>query len=57
MVIIQNTTSKQYWLLKKRRYIWADVQSADEGAVQWNAALALGLEGLQTDHPKALIDF
>jgi glycerophosphoryl diester phosphodiesterase len=37
--------------------IWADVQSPDEGPTQWNAALAIGLAGLQSDHPKALIDF
>ena len=37
--------------------IWADVQSKDEGADDWNTALSLGLSGLQTDHPKALIDF
>ena len=37
--------------------IWADIQSKDEGADDWNAALSLGLSGLQTDHPKELIDF
>lgn len=42
---------------EKQVPIWADIQSPDEGPVQWNAALAIGLAGLQTDHPKALIDF
>ena len=42
---------------EKKIPIWADIQSADERAVIWNKALALGLAGLQTDHPKALIDF
>ena len=37
--------------------IWADIQAKDEGADNWKAALKLGLNGLQTDHPKALIDF
>jgi glycerophosphoryl diester phosphodiesterase len=37
--------------------IWADVQSKEEGPDQWNAALKLGLAGMQSDHPKALIDF
>lgn len=37
--------------------IWADIQSKDEGPENWKVALALGLSGLQTDHPKALIDF
>ena len=42
---------------EKKVPIWADIQSADESATQWNAALALGLAGLQTDHPKTLIEF
>ncbi len=42
---------------EKQVPIWADIQSADEGPVQWNAALSIGLAGLQTDHPKELIDF
>jgi glycerophosphoryl diester phosphodiesterase len=37
--------------------IWADVQSKEEGPDQWNAALKLGLAGLQSDHPKELIQF
>lgn len=37
--------------------IWADIQSKDEGPENWKVALALGLSGLQTDHPKALIDY
>ena len=42
---------------EKKVPIWADIQSEDEGPAQWNVALALGLAGLQTDHPKALIEF
>lgn len=40
----------------KRVPIWADIQGKDEDK-HWQAALALGIDGLQTDHPKALIDF
>lgn len=36
--------------------IWADIQNKDE-VLHWAAALALGLNGLQTDHPKALIAY
>jgi len=36
--------------------VWADIQSPEE-AKHWEAALKLGLQGLQTDHPKELIDF
>ncbi len=37
--------------------IWADIQSNTEGVDNWTVALKLGLSGLQTDSPKALIDF
>ena len=37
--------------------IWADIQSVDENPILWDKALALALDGLQTDHPKALIHY
>ncbi len=37
--------------------IWADIQSNEEGPVQWDKAIKVGLRGLQTDHPKAIIDY
>ena len=36
---------------------WPDIQSAGEGADDWNKALDKGLRGLQTDHPAALVNF
>ncbi|MBV8390427.1 MAG: glycerophosphodiester phosphodiesterase family protein [Mucilaginibacter sp.] len=36
--------------------IWPDIQSKDEDK-NWDAAVALGLKGLQTDHPAALIKY
>ncbi|MEP7111367.1 MAG: glycerophosphodiester phosphodiesterase family protein [Ferruginibacter sp.] len=42
---------------EKKVPVWADIQSADEGIIRWDKALALGLGGLQTDHPKALTDY
>lgn len=42
---------------EKKVPVWADIQSPDEGPDQWNAVLTMGLAGLQSDHPKALIDF
>lgn len=35
---------------------WPDIQSADEN-LNWDKALELGFKGLQTDHPKALIEY
>ncbi|QEM07956.1 glycerophosphodiester phosphodiesterase family protein [Mucilaginibacter rubeus] len=37
--------------------VWPDIQSAGEGPADWNKALAVGLKGLQTDHPAALVKF
>jgi glycerophosphoryl diester phosphodiesterase len=35
---------------------WPDIQSPDEDR-NWDKALELGFKGLQTDHPKALIEY
>ncbi|SDP02647.1 glycerophosphoryl diester phosphodiesterase [Mucilaginibacter sp. OK268] len=37
--------------------VWPDIQSAGEGAADWDKALAIGLSGLQTDHPAALVKY
>ncbi len=37
--------------------IWLDVQSKDENATKWQAALTTGCDGLQTDHPESLVKF
>jgi len=42
---------------EKNKPIWADIQSVDENPTLWDKALNLSLQGLQTDHPKALIDY
>ena len=36
--------------------VWPDIQSRMEQN-DWEAAIALGLKGLQTDHPAALIKY
>ena len=37
--------------------VWADIQSASESSKQWKKAIKTGMKGLQTDHPKELIDY
>lgn len=37
--------------------IWPDIQSSSEGPEDWNKASLKGFNGLQTDHPLALIRF
>ena len=36
--------------------VWPDIQSKDEDK-EWPGAMAIGLKGLQTDHPAALIKY
>lgn len=36
--------------------VWPDIQGKDEN-LDWDKAIALGLKGLQTDHPAALIKY
>jgi len=42
---------------KSKIPIWADIQSKDESPKNWDLGIKLGLQGLQTDHPKALIAY
>lgn len=37
--------------------VFLDVQMADEDPVKWKAAMGKGVQGVQTDHPKALIEY
>lgn len=37
--------------------VFLDVQNKQEGASQWQAAINKGVQGLQTDHPAALIQY
>jgi glycerophosphoryl diester phosphodiesterase/acetyl esterase/lipase len=38
-------------------HVWLDVQSADENPTKWNEALQKGVQGVQTDHPEALVNY
>jgi acetyl esterase/lipase len=38
-------------------HVWLDVQRPDEGPATWKPVLDLGVQGLQTDHPDALIRY
>jgi len=44
-------------LRKKGVAVWVDVQSRTEGPQSWNEAMARGVQGLQTDHPEALVAY
>jgi glycerophosphoryl diester phosphodiesterase len=37
--------------------VFLDVQMADENPVKWKAAMDKGIQGVQTDHPEALIKY
>lgn len=45
-------------LFKRRNIaVWLDVQAKDEGPLSWQIALDTPVQGLQTDHPGALINY
>jgi glycerophosphoryl diester phosphodiesterase len=51
-------TPEMLALFKKRNIaVWLDVQAKDEGALSWQKALNTPVQGLQTDHPEALINY
>jgi glycerophosphoryl diester phosphodiesterase len=37
--------------------VWADMQAANEDEVYWKKGVELGLLGIQTDHPKELVQY
>lgn len=37
--------------------VWLDVESDTEGPVVWEKMLGQGIQGMQTDHPEALMDY
>lgn len=37
--------------------VWPDIQNPAEAPIQWDKALEAGVDGLQTDHPEALIAY
>ncbi|MBC9930134.1 glycerophosphodiester phosphodiesterase family protein [Chitinophaga qingshengii] len=37
--------------------VWLDAQSSSEGPATWNAVLNKGVQGMQSDHPEALISY
>jgi len=37
--------------------IWLDVQEKEEGPAQWDPALQLKVDGMQTDHPEILVKY
>ena len=37
--------------------VWLDVQGRDENPAKWNEAMRTGIQGVQTDHPEALVKY
>jgi len=37
--------------------IWLDAQTPTEGPAEWEAALRKGVQGIQSDHPEALVNY
>jgi len=50
-------TALQVVAKEKDVALWLDVEGPDEGPALWDRALVWNIQGLQTDHPAALVDF
>lgn len=37
--------------------VWLDVQGTDENPAKWSEAMRKGIQGVQTDHPEALVKY
>lgn len=57
--VIDNVVNSDMEKLIKEKKIstWLDVQSPTEGPDSWDEAMNKGVQGLQTDHPEALIEY
>jgi len=50
-------TALQAIVREKGIALWLDVESEDEGPKTWDRALTWPIQGLQTDHPEALVGY
>ncbi|MBE9465992.1 glycerophosphodiester phosphodiesterase family protein [Dyadobacter subterraneus] len=57
--VIDNVVNPEMDKIIKEKKIstWLDVQSPTEGPASWDEAINKGVQGLQTDHPEALIEY
>ncbi|SEJ10612.1 glycerophosphoryl diester phosphodiesterase [Dyadobacter koreensis] len=57
--VIDNVVNPDMEKIIKEKKIstWLDVQSPTEGPASWDEAINKGVQGLQTDHPEALIEY
>jgi glycerophosphoryl diester phosphodiesterase len=37
--------------------VWPDIQNPGENGKQWEPYIAMGVDGLQTDHPELLVGY
>ena len=57
--ILDNAVNSEMQEVVKEKGIavWLDLQSPTEGPASWTAAIEKRVQGLQTDHPEALIEY
>lgn len=51
------TREKVDWLHQHGIQVWPDIQNPGENPAQWQHAIDLGINALQTDHPSGLIQY
>lgn len=59
-IAVSDNITQPEMIAVARKYhvaIWLDVQTPTEGPSDWQAAMSRGIQGVQTDHPEALINY
>ncbi len=59
IAVFDNITTPEMMAVARKHNvaIWLDVQTPTEGPAHWQAAMSKGIQGVQTDHPEALINY
>jgi glycerophosphoryl diester phosphodiesterase len=59
IAVLDNVTDPAMLAVAKQHNVavWLDAQSATEGPADWDAAMRKGVQGIQSDHPEALVNY
>ncbi|MBS0028080.1 glycerophosphodiester phosphodiesterase family protein [Chitinophaga sp. 22321] len=57
--ILDNVTDSAMLTIARKLHvaIWLDAQTPTEGPAEWDAVLRKGVQGIQSDHPEALVNY
>lgn len=57
--VLDNVTDSAMLAVARKHNVavWLDAQTPTEGPADWNAAMRKGVQGIQSDHPEALVNY